>query len=99
MNERQKKKKFRKFILACEGYRKSRERVRRENVEWRKDSRKLRLSFWYGLDSELIPDWQCSNCGYGVADDYVACPHCGSALDWSRARKPSKAFKKFMARL
>lgn len=48
MNGRQKKKKFRKFILACEGYRKSRERVRRENVEWRKDSRKLRLSFWYG---------------------------------------------------
>ena len=51
------------------------------------------------LGSELIPDWRCPNCGYGVADDYVACPHCGSELDWSRARKPSKAFKKFMERL
>lgn len=48
MNGRQKKKKFRKFILVCEGYRKSRERARRENVEWRKDARRLRQSFWYG---------------------------------------------------
>ena len=45
MNGRQKKKKFRKFILACEGYRK---RARRENVEWRNDARRLRQSFWYG---------------------------------------------------
>lgn len=49
-----------------------------------------------GPDSELIPDWQCSNCGYGVADDYVACPHCGSWLDWSRAEKPSKQFLEFL---
>ena len=48
MNGRQKKKKFRKFILAYEGYRKSRERVRRENAEWRKESRKLRISLWDG---------------------------------------------------
>lgn len=41
MNGRQKKKKFRKFILACEGYRKRREEERRENIEWRKDSRKI----------------------------------------------------------
>lgn len=50
-------------------------------------------------DSELIPDWQCSNCGYGVADDYVACPHCGSWLDWSRAEKPSKQFLEFLKEL
>lgn len=48
MNGRRKKKKFRKFILAYEGYRKSRERVRRENAEWRKESRKLRISLWDG---------------------------------------------------
>ena len=48
MNGRQKKKEFRKFILACEGYRKSRERARRDNVEWRKDARRLRQSFWHG---------------------------------------------------
>ena len=50
MNGRQKKKKFRKFILACEGYRKSRERMRRENVEWRKDARRLRQSLWYSQE-------------------------------------------------
>ena len=48
MNGRRKKKKFRKFILAYEGYRKSRERVRRENAEWRKESRKLHISLWDG---------------------------------------------------
>lgn len=48
MNERQKKKKFRKFILVCEGYRKSRERMRCENVEWRKEARRLRQSLWCG---------------------------------------------------
>ena len=48
MNGRQKKKNYRKFILACEGYRKRREEARRENIEWRKDSRKIRISFWYG---------------------------------------------------
>lgn len=45
------------------------------------------------------PDWECPSCGLGVAKDYVACPHCGSELDWSRAEKPSKAFKKFLTRL
>ena len=48
MNGRQKKKEFRKFILYGEGYRQNRERLRRINVEWRKDSRKLRISLWYG---------------------------------------------------
>lgn len=41
----------------------------------------------YGLCG-VIPDWRCPSCGYGVADDYVACPHCGSWLDWSQAEKP-----------
>lgn len=41
-----------------------------------------------GPYSELIPDWRCPNCGYGVADNYVACPHCGSWFDWSRAENP-----------
>lgn len=48
MNGRQKKKKFRKYLLEREGYQKSRERIRRENVEFRKDARRLRQSFWYG---------------------------------------------------
>lgn len=56
--------------------------------------------FSEGSDNENFePDWECPNCGFGVAEDYVTCPHCGSELDWSRARNPSKAFKKFMARL
>lgn len=48
MNGRQKKKEFRKFILAYDGYRKSRERMRRENVEWREEARRLRQSIWNG---------------------------------------------------
>ena len=44
-------------------------------------------------------DCKCPNCGFGVAKDYVACPHCGSELDWSRVKKPSKKFKKFLAKL
>lgn len=60
---------------------------------------KIIAYFPVGPDSELVSDWRCPNCGYGVADDYVACPHCGSWFDWSRAGKSSKAFKKFMARL
>ena len=61
---------------------------------------KIVAYFYEGFDNENFePDWECPNCGFGVAEDYVTCPHCGSELDWSRARKPSKAFKKFMARL
>lgn len=33
-------------------------------------------------DKESIPDYRCPNCGYGIAEDYVSCPHCGGVLDW-----------------
>ena len=26
-------------------------------------------------------DYRCSNCGFGVADDYLCCPYCGQYLD------------------
>lgn len=61
---------------------------------------KIVAYFSEGSNNENFePDWECPNCGFGVAEDYVTCPHCGSELDWSRAIKPSKTFKKFMARL
>lgn len=61
---------------------------------------KIVAYFSEGSDNENFePDWECPNCGFGVAEDYVTCPHCGSELNWSLARKPSKTFKKFMARL
>ena len=62
-------------------------------------ARDLIRAAYRARNENFEPDWECPNCGFGVAKDYVACPHCGSELDWSRAGKPSKEFKKFMARL
>lgn len=47
----------------------------------------------------MYPDYRCPECGFGVADDYVACPHCGSELNWEKVRKPSKEFRKLINRL
>lgn len=33
-------------------------------------------------EGERVPDYRCPNCGYGLADDYVSCPHCSAVLDW-----------------
>lgn len=37
-------------------------------------------------------DYRCTECGFGVADDYVCCPHCGAELVWSKVKKPSQKF-------
>ena len=47
----------------------------------------------------MEPDYQCPGCGYGVADDYVACTHCAAELDWDNVRKPTESFRKFINRL
>ena len=41
-------------------------------------------------DDERIPDYRCPICGYGVADDYVSCPHCGGVLNWEDVEAPSE---------
>ncbi len=48
---------------------------------------------------EMMPDYRCPECGFGVADDYTHCPHCGSELDWMRVKRPSKKFIKLLDRL
>lgn len=47
----------------------------------------------------MEPDYRCPECGFGVADDYVACPHCAAELDWNNVRKPSESFRKLVDRL
>lgn len=45
------------------------------------------------LDGEEVPDYRCPECGYGVTDDYIACPHCMSKLDWDNVKISSEEFR------
>ena len=47
----------------------------------------------------MEPDYQCPECGFGVADDYVYCPYCGAELDWRRVRMLTEKFRKLAERL
>lgn len=47
----------------------------------------------------MEPDYRCPECGVGVADDYVSCPHCGSELDWRHVRMLTERFRKLAERL
>lgn len=47
----------------------------------------------------MEPDYRCTECGYGVADDYISCPHCAAELDWKNVQKPTKKFRKLVNRL
>lgn len=44
-------------------------------------------------------EYRCPECGFGVAEDYVVCPHCGSELNWKQVKSPSQKFIKFLDRL
>lgn len=57
---------------------------------------------YFGNTSEpenMLPDYRCPKCGYGVADNYVACPHCASMLDWEHVKKPSEKFMELLETL
>lgn len=47
----------------------------------------------------MEPDYRCTECGFGVAEEYVCCPYCAAELDWKRVRKPTKKFRKLISRL
>ena len=49
--------------------------------------------------NNMEPDYQCPECGFGVADDYVYCPHCGAELDWGHVRMLTERFRKLAERL
>ena len=40
-----------------------------------------------GRDDDGNPIWEtdyvCAECGMGIAPEYVCCPYCGNAIDWS----------------
>ena len=33
-----------------------------------------------------ITDYTCAECGCGVAGEYMVCPYCGQAIDWSDSK-------------
>lgn len=41
-------------------------------------------------EGEKVPDYRCPECGFGVAEDYIGCPHCMSKLDWENVKKPDE---------
>ena len=51
------------------------------------------------VSEQMEPDYQCPECGFGVADDYVYCPHCGAELDWRHVRMLTERFRKLAERL
>ena len=52
----------------------------------------------YG-NGEKVPDYRCPVCGFGVAEDYICCPHCSAELNWNNVIDPIKekilSFKNF----
>lgn len=39
---------------------------------------------------EKVPDYRCPKCGFGVADDYICCPHCSAELNWEDVEELSE---------
>lgn len=44
--------------------------------------------------NNMEQDYQCPECGFGIAHAYMFCPYCGAELDWRHARTPSERFIK-----
>ncbi|MDB2016437.1 zinc ribbon domain-containing protein [[Clostridium] symbiosum] len=42
----------------------------------------------------MEPDYQCPECGFGIAHAYMFCPYCGAELDWRHVRMPTERFIK-----
>ena len=38
------------------------------------------------IKGEEYPDYRCE-CGYGLAEDYIYCPYCGTELNWNNVHK------------
>lgn len=55
---------------------------------------------YFGNTPEIMEsEYRCTECGLGIADDYVYCPYCGSEFAWDKVRKPSKRFLEFFGEL
>ena len=44
--------------------------------------------------NNMEQDYQCPECGFGIAHAYMFCPYCGAELNWRHARTPSERFIK-----
>ena len=51
------------------------------------------VKYFPGLE-EPLPDYRCTECGMGVAEDYLFCPYCGSELNFKKMDKKSREFLK-----
>lgn len=54
------------------------------------------LVTYFAYGEEKLLDYRCPICGFGVADDYVCCPHCTAELDWEHEDKKSREFRKLI---
>lgn len=54
------------------------------------------LVAYFTNGEEKLPDYRCPICGFGVAEDYVYCPHCAAELDWQYKNEKSKEFREFI---
>lgn len=43
---------------------------------------KVGAYIWDGVGVEA--DYACSECGYGIAEEYKCCPYCGAEIDWGK---------------
>ena len=47
--------------------------------------------FMVGKDDDENPIWEhdyvCSECGMGIAKEYICCPYCGTYINWSEVRE------------
>lgn len=41
----------------------------------------------------MLPDYRCPECGFGIADDYICCPCCAAELDWKSVQTSPAEFK------
>ena len=55
---------------------------------------------YFGNSKETMqPEYRCSECGFGVSDNYICCPYCGSELVWDKVKKPSQRFLRLVKKL
>lgn len=57
------------------------------------------IAYFENTTKDMKKDYRCTECGLGVADNYVSCPYCGSELDWENVKKPSQRFLRVVNKL
>ena len=50
------------------------------------------------IGNECLPEYKCPECGFGVHDDWMWCPHCGQKLGKFKENKNVKYVRVLMAK-